>query len=221
MNDLLGLLGHHVEPAGSEKGGQDVNVEILFGRPAIAYASHIADVALRPRLHLGSSINVNGNTNQLYAGFTWDIPLMQRVSLELTFGGSLHDGPNTGEGSAFGCPLNFRKVGLDWDCRNGTLASLRHHSPHVECRPLRPQQRPHQRRPPPGLRVRLKKCHCLRPRPERASAQSRGLAVAQPARRHGRFGISNPRCTAGRARPRSSQAGTCFRASKPTRSRAP
>ena len=41
----LGLLGHHVEPAGSEKGGQDVNVEILFGRPAIAYGSHIADIA--------------------------------------------------------------------------------------------------------------------------------------------------------------------------------
>jgi hypothetical protein len=105
----LGLLGHHVEPAGSEKGGQDVNVEILFGRPAIAYASHIADIALRPRLHLGSSINVNGDTSQLYAGFTWDIPLIERVSLELTFGGSLHDGPNTGEGSAFGCPLNFRE----------------------------------------------------------------------------------------------------------------
>jgi lipid A 3-O-deacylase len=105
----LGLLGHHVEPAGSEKGGQDVNVEILFGRPAIAYGSHIADIALRPRLHLGSSINVNGNTSQLYAGFTWDIPLIQRVSLELTFGGALHDGPNTGEGSAFGCPLNFRE----------------------------------------------------------------------------------------------------------------
>ncbi len=105
----LGLLGHHVEPAGSEKGGQDVNVEILFGRPAIAYGSHIADIALRPRLHLGSSINVNGDTSQVYAGFTWDIPLMQRVSLELTFGGSLHDGPNTGEGSAFGCPLNFRE----------------------------------------------------------------------------------------------------------------
>jgi lipid A 3-O-deacylase len=105
----LGLLGHHIEPAGSEKGGQDVNVEILFGRPAIAYGSHIADIALRPRLHVGSSINVNGNTSQLYSGFTWDIPLMQRVSLELTFGGSLHDGPNTGEGSAFGCPLNFRE----------------------------------------------------------------------------------------------------------------
>src|SRR6185437_6758572 len=30
---------------------------------------------------------------------------------------------------------------------------------------------------------------------------------------HGRFGISSPRCTAGRARQRSSQAGTCLRLS--------
>ncbi len=106
----LGVLGHHVEPAGSEKGGQDVNVEILFGRPAIAYGNSFADIAFRPRLHVGASINVNGDTSQVYSGLTWDIPLIERVSLELTFGGSLHDGPNTGEGSAFGCPLNFREL---------------------------------------------------------------------------------------------------------------
>src|SRR5262245_13956433 len=41
------------------------------------------------------------------------------------------------------------------------------------------------------------------------------------AARHGRFGIVNPRCTAGRARLRSSQGGTCCKASNSTRSRAP
>jgi hypothetical protein len=104
----IGVLGHHVEPAGTEK-GTDVNFEILFSRPAIVYGSHIADIALRPRLHIGASINVDGYTSQGYAGFTWDIPLVERLSLELTFGGSLHDGPSNAPGSAFGCPLNFRE----------------------------------------------------------------------------------------------------------------
>ena len=105
----IGILGHHVEPAGTERGGLDVNLEMLFSRPAIAYGSSLADIALRPRLHIGASINVDGNTSQGYAGFTWDIPLLQWLSLELTFGGSLHDGPNNAPGSAFGCPLNFRE----------------------------------------------------------------------------------------------------------------
>ena len=152
----LGLFGHHVEPAGSEKGGQDINLEVLFSRPAVAYGSHLADIALRPRLHVGASINVNGDTSQLYSGLTWNIPLMERVTLELTFGGSLHDGQHDGKGSAFGCSLNFREFGIDRDCSHATLAPLRHRGAHVECRPVRAQQRSHQRRPSPGLCVRLK-----------------------------------------------------------------
>jgi lipid A 3-O-deacylase len=106
----LGLFVHHIEPAGTERGGQDVNLEMLFSRPALAYANSF-DAVWWPRLHLGSSINVNGETSQLYSGFTWNFPLVQRLSLELTFGGSLHNGPDTGPGSAFGCPLNFRESG--------------------------------------------------------------------------------------------------------------
>jgi len=105
----IGLLAHHVEPAGTEKGGQDVSVEMLFRRHAFSYGSRLADIVLRPRVHVGASINVNGDTSQLYSGLTWDIPLTERVSLELTFGGSLHDGPHNGDGSAFGCALNFRE----------------------------------------------------------------------------------------------------------------
>jgi hypothetical protein len=105
----IGVLGHHVEPGGTEKGTTDLNFELLFSRPAIAYGSSLADIALRPRLHIGASINIDGYTNQGYAGFTWDIPLLELLSLELTFGGSLHDGPSNGPGSAFGCPLNFRE----------------------------------------------------------------------------------------------------------------
>jgi lipid A 3-O-deacylase len=105
----IGLFAHHVEPAGTEKGGLDVSAELLFRRHAFSYGSRLADIVLRPRVHVGASINVNGDTSQLYSGLTWDIPLTERVSLEVTFGGSLHDGQHTGEGSAFGCALNFRE----------------------------------------------------------------------------------------------------------------
>lgn len=104
----LGVLGHHVEPGGTEK-GTDINFEILFSRAASAYGSHIADFLFRPRVHLGTSISVNGNTSQAYAGFTWGVPLHERLSLEVTLGGSLHNGPDSAPGSAFGCPLNFRE----------------------------------------------------------------------------------------------------------------
>jgi lipid A 3-O-deacylase len=105
----FGVLGHHIEPAGTEKGTTDLNFELLFSRPAIAYSNSIADIALRPRIHVGASINLNGFTDQAYAGLTWTIPVLEGASLELTFGGSLHDGPSNVPGSAFGCPLNFRE----------------------------------------------------------------------------------------------------------------
>ena len=107
----IGALEHHIEPAGSERGGLDVNAEVLFARTAVDYGDRIANILLRPRFHIGTSVNVNGDTSQLYSGLTWDIPLVSRLSLELTFGGSLHDGPtDNGVGhSSFGCPLNFRE----------------------------------------------------------------------------------------------------------------
>jgi len=105
----FGLMVHHVEPSGHER-GLDLNFEMLFSRPAVAYGDAFADTILRPRLHVGTSVNVEGNTNQVYAGLAWDIPLHQRLSLELTFGGALHDGVENEAGrSSFGCALNFRE----------------------------------------------------------------------------------------------------------------
>ena len=105
----FGLIVHHVEPAGTEK-GLDLNVEVLFTRPAIAYGNAFADIVLRPRLHVGTSINLEGDTSQVYAGFTWDMPLHDRLFLELSLGGTLHDGPeNDDNRSSFGCALNFRE----------------------------------------------------------------------------------------------------------------
>lgn len=105
----FGLLAHSVEPSNAED-GVDVNLEVLFARPRVDYDNAWLNVILRPRVHLGTSINTSGDTDQLYAGLTWDGKLTQKLSLELTFGGSLHDGP-TGDGleDSYGCSLNFRE----------------------------------------------------------------------------------------------------------------
>jgi hypothetical protein len=105
----LGVLAHDIEPNGDES-GVDFNIELLFKRPAATYRSSLANILLRPRFHVGSSINLDGDTSQLYAGLTWDIPLAPKLSLEVSFGGALHNGPTDGSGAfSYGCALNFRE----------------------------------------------------------------------------------------------------------------
>ena len=107
----LGLFGHNIEPSGTEQGGLDVNAEILFAKPVAAQDRGSLHSFLMPRIHIGAQINVDGDTSQLYAGFTWDLRLHERFSFEVTFGGVVHDGPTNGEESAFGCVANFRESG--------------------------------------------------------------------------------------------------------------
>lgn len=107
----LGVFGHHIEPSGTEQGGLDVNAELLFAKPIAAQDRGSLHSFLMPRIHIGTQINVDGDTSQLYAGFTWDLRLHERFSVEVTFGGAVHDGPTNGEESAFGCVANFRELG--------------------------------------------------------------------------------------------------------------
>jgi hypothetical protein len=105
----LGLLAHSVDPSSAE-GGIDVNAEVLLRKSSYTYADSFLDAVLRPRVHLGASLNLAGDTSQLYAGLTWDTKLTPALSLELSFGGVVHDGP-TGDGhqDSYGCALNFRE----------------------------------------------------------------------------------------------------------------
>ena len=105
----LGVMAHSIEPDHSE-GGADINVEILFRRIPISYGNAFADFFFRPRLHVGASLNTIGDTSQVYAGFTWDLKLTDRLSLEASFGGAWHDGPLNGAAEdLYGCRVNFRE----------------------------------------------------------------------------------------------------------------
>jgi hypothetical protein len=105
----VGALAHSIDVTNGEDGA-DLNLELLFRRPGGRYDNPLLDFALRPRVHVGASANTAGDTSQLYAGLSWDVQLAPRLSLELTFGGALHDGP-TGEtgGDSYGCSVNFRE----------------------------------------------------------------------------------------------------------------
>lgn len=126
----FGVLAHSVEGSNAET-GVDVNLEVLFNRARYTYNNAWLDLILRPRVHVGASINTAGDTSQLYTGFTWDVKLAQKWSAELSLGGSLHDGP-TGGGhqDSYGCPVNFREsvsLGYALDSRwtvYGTVAHM-------------------------------------------------------------------------------------------------
>jgi hypothetical protein len=127
----LGLLVHSVEPNNAED-GVDLNLEALLRKSSYVFDNAFLDFLLRPRLHLGASINLAGETSQLYTGFTWDAKLAARLSLELSFGAALHNGP-TGGGheDSYGCALNFREsvsLGYALDERWAVYGTVAHMS---------------------------------------------------------------------------------------------
>jgi hypothetical protein len=127
----FGVLLHSIEPSNAED-GVDLNLELLLRRPSARYGDPFLDLALRPRLHLGASINTVGDTSQLYAGFTWDAKLTQKLSLEVSFGGAVHNGP-TGDGleDSYGCAASFREslsLGYALDERWTVYGTLSHMS---------------------------------------------------------------------------------------------
>jgi hypothetical protein len=103
-----GVLAHSIN-ANNAEAGADLNLELLFRRPGGRYDHPLLDFALRPRIHVGASVNTAGDTSQVYAGLSWDVQLMPKLSLELTFGGAVHDGPTEASPDSYGCSVNFRE----------------------------------------------------------------------------------------------------------------
>ncbi len=105
----LGVLQPVDGPHDDEDGGPNVNLELLFGRFGPQYENIFLNNFLRPRPHIGGSINTDGNTDQFYWGLTWDVFLTQRIFIEGSFGGAVHDGDD--DDDEFGCSVNFRESG--------------------------------------------------------------------------------------------------------------
>jgi len=83
----LGLLAHNIGPiASAREDGAQINGELRFNPPPLF------EYILSPRPHLGASINTVGETSFLYLGLTWTWDITDSLFLDLSFGGTIHDG---------------------------------------------------------------------------------------------------------------------------------
>lgn len=87
----LGVYAH--DPISPEKGGADVNGELLFD-PFPRDRSSLWG-ALAPRLHVGGTGGFSGKTSQVYGGLTWTWDISQRIFVEGGFGAAVHNGKTT------------------------------------------------------------------------------------------------------------------------------
>lgn len=96
----LGLSAHDVSVLGHGKeDGVDGVAEVLFRSPD--YLQPI----WAPRLHVGIGVNSVGDTSQLYAGLTWNFEPVERLFVEFSVGGAVHDGKLVGD------PLERKQLG--------------------------------------------------------------------------------------------------------------
>jgi lipid A 3-O-deacylase len=125
----FGVSAH--DPWSPEKGSANITGEVLFAKPFTA-----ADLFWSyfiPRPHIGGSINTGGDTSFGYAGLTWTVDLTERVFVEASFGGAVHNG-DTGRftrpgRSALGCSPLFREsasVGVRLSANWSVMATVEH-----------------------------------------------------------------------------------------------
>ena len=128
----LGLGAH--DPWSPESGTADLRGEILFSKP-----DSMAENSLIPRLHLGGVLNTGGKTSHAYAGVTWAFDVTQKVFVEASLGGAIHNGEARSKPgrSALGCPTLFREaigIGYRIDANWSVMGTLEHLSNSGFCR---------------------------------------------------------------------------------------
>ena len=126
----LGVLAHGV--GSPERGGADLNAEILFIKPF--RASGWTDVLI-PRPQLGATINFAGKTSTAYAGVAWRTNLFDTAFFsEISFGASVNNGQLDERHNGMnplGCHVLFREsgsLGYDFDSHWSVMATFEHSS---------------------------------------------------------------------------------------------
>jgi len=125
----FGLSLHDVNLLGNQKEeGTDGVAEILFRSPEL-----LAPIG-SPRPHLGVAVNSAGDASQFYGGLTWTSVPAGRLLLEVSLGGTIHNGQLNGndpERKTLGSRVLFREsiaVGYDLDGRRSLLLVFDHES---------------------------------------------------------------------------------------------
>ena len=108
--------------SGSDEGGIDVDLELLFGSPALL--SYIGE----PRPHIGGKINTSGDTSLGYFGLTWDWLTQDWFIVEAALGGAVHSGDLDDDAEKdLGCRVLFRgavAVGAQFAERHRVLVAF-------------------------------------------------------------------------------------------------
>lgn len=125
----LGLSAHDISFLGHGKeDGVDGTAELLFQSPGFL------DAVWSPRPHLGIAVNSTGDTSQIYAGLTWSVVPLERLFIEFSLGGAVHDGElNSGppDRKLLGARALFREslaLGIRLDERNSLMVVFDHES---------------------------------------------------------------------------------------------
>lgn len=133
------------DPWSPERGSSNLTGEVLLAKPfttADLFTSYFV-----PRPHLGGSLNLDGKTSFAYAGLSWTVDITQRVFIEASLGGAVHNG-NTQSNPAFlpadraalGCSPLFREagsVGYRLSRNWSVMATVEHLSSGGACSPGR------------------------------------------------------------------------------------
>lgn len=122
---VLGAFAHEI--ANDEEGGVDANLELRF-RPFFGRGWAIEFLPT-----VGTTINLNGDTNTAYAGATARYRLTDSFFVEGFFGLTLHDSdtPKEADGLDLGCRLLFREgAGLGYQSGKHSLGVYLSHASH-------------------------------------------------------------------------------------------
>ena len=129
----FGVLAADLEPGGASEDTIAVNAELLTPRIGGPYDGSFLAGFFHPRLHAGITVNTDADgVNQAYAGLTWSHDLGDRLFLETSFGGAVHDGNTDDDDSdSYGCTLQFREslsIGMHVTERLSLMATVDHMS---------------------------------------------------------------------------------------------
>lgn len=92
--------------------GVDLNAEYLSAWLAVGFRIPGLDTLGQLRPHIGGNVNLNGDTSQIYAGYSLTLNLTERVFIEGSFGGMAHNGKHlsaTNNRLSLGCSVMFRE----------------------------------------------------------------------------------------------------------------
>ncbi|KAB2851453.1 MAG: acyloxyacyl hydrolase [Hyphomicrobiaceae bacterium] len=137
----FGAVEQNVEGTRNEN-GLSINGELLIALSNRLRQRSLLEELLQPRILLGGLLNTDRHTSLIYLGLAWELPIDERLFIEWTFGGAIHDGPlstsDPANVAAFGCRANFYEsasAGINIDSHWRLLVTVQHMSNNKWCDP--------------------------------------------------------------------------------------